>query len=226
MTRAVETRQVSDSDATRQLAAMRGCEALGIPTMSSRTHSGKMVSAVQPLNHHGTGRLTACLGALLAYAPFGWWIADAYPAFAVAGGIVAVGVAGIPDKLSPWIIPDEWTHSLLGAAAVGGLVAASGWVIADHIVIYAGSQAVTPGAAAQYGFAVGLLAAEGHILADGLTATDVRPLWPVSERGGSLDLPALVDPRNNKKRINLVGTIVVVALTVAVMSSTVTATML
>lgn len=193
--------------------------------MSSKTANQQMVAAVQS-GTNTTPRLTATLGALLAYAPFGWWIADAYPAFAVAGGIAAVGVAGIPDKLSPWIIPDEWTHSLLGAAAVGGLVAATGWLIADNIVIYAGSRIVTSEAAAQYGFAVGGLAAYGHILADGLTATDVRPLWPISEREGSLDLPALVDPRNNDGRINLVGTIVIVALAVAVMSSTVTATML
>ena len=196
--------------------------------MSSETPDGTTLRAeVQfPQNGGLTRRVLVSLGALLAYAPFGWWIEAAYPSFAILGGVLAVAVASFPDRLSEWGVPETWTHSFLGAVAVGGLLAAGGWWIADHIYLYAGRILVTPAAAAQYGFAVGGLAAYGHLIADGLTGTDVRPLWPLSERGGSIDLPALLDPRSTDENIHFIATLVLVAIVVAVTSSTVTATIL
>ena len=197
--------------------------------MSSETPDGTTLRAeVQfPQNHGGlTRRVLVSVGALLAYAPFEWWIEAAYPSFAIGGAVLAVAVASLPDRLNKWGVPERWTHSLLGTVAVGGLLAASGWWIADHIYLYAGRILVTPKTAAQYGFAVGGLAAYGHLIADGLTGTDVHPLWPLSERGGSVNLPALLDPRSSDDRTHYVRTLVVVAIVVAVTSSTVTATVL
>ena len=196
--------------------------------MSSETPDGTTLRAeVQfPQNGSLTRRVLVSLGALLAYAPFGWWIEAAYPSFAIGGAVLTVAVASFPDRLSEWGVSETWTHSLLGAAAVSGLLAAGGWWIADHIYLYAGRTLVTPAAAARYGFAVGGLAAYGHLIADGLTGTDVRPLWPLSGRGGSIDLLALLDPRSTDEDPHFIATLVVVAIVVALTSSTVTATVL
>ena len=197
-------------------------------TMSSETPDGTTLRAeVQfPQNGGLTRRVLVSVGALLAYAPFGWWTEAAYPSFAVGGAVLAVATACLPDRLSEWGVPERWTHSLLGAVAVGGVLAAGGWWIADHVFVYAGRTLVTPAAAARYGFAVGGLAAYGHLIADGLTGTDVRPLWPILGRSGSIDLPALLDPRSNDDRTHYIGTLVFVAIIVALTSSTVTATIL
>ena len=197
--------------------------------MSSETPDGTTLRAeVQFPQNHGslTRRVLVSVGALLAYVPFGWWIETAYPSFAIGGAVLAVAVASFPDRLSEWGAPERWTHSLLGAVAVGGLLAAVGWWIADHVFVYAGRILVTPEAAAQYGLAIGGLAAYGHLITDGLTGTDVRPLWPLSERSGSVDLPTLLDPRNNDQDTHFIATLVVVAIVVALTSSTVTATIL
>jgi hypothetical protein len=84
---------------------------------------------------------------------------------------------------------------------------------------------VTPVAAAQYGFTVGALAAYGHVLGDFLTGTDVRVAWPIANYEVSIDLPRLLDPRNNDG-INLVGTMALLAVVVALASSGVTAAMI
>ena len=196
--------------------------------MSSETPDGTTLRAeVQfPQNGSLTRRALVSLGALLAYAPFGWWIEAAYPSFAIGGAGLALVVASFPDRLSEWGVPERWTHSLLGAVAVGGLLAASGWWIADHIYLYAGRILVTPAAAARYGFTVGGLDAYGHLITDGLTGTDVRPLWPISGRAGSIDLPALLNPRNTDENSHFIATLVVVAIVVALTSSTVTAAVL
>ena len=196
--------------------------------MSSETPDGTTLRAeVQfPQNGGLTRRVLVSLGALLAYTPFGWWIDAAYPSFAIGGAVLVVAVASFPDRLSEWGVPETWTHSLLGAVAIGGALAAGGWWIADHVFVYADRMLVTPEAAAKYGFAVGGLAAYGHLVADGLTGTDVRPLWPISERSGSVDLPVLLDPRSTDEDIHFVATLVVVAIVVALASSTVTATVL
>jgi membrane-bound metal-dependent hydrolase YbcI (DUF457 family) len=193
--------------------------------MGSGTHNTTLDSVAQSFDQHETGRVTARLGALLAYVPFGCVLAVSYPTFAVIGGILAVTVGTLPDKLRFDIGPDRWTHSLAGAVATGVLLGICCWMLASTVTIYAGSQPITGGAAAQYGFAVGLLAAEGHILVDALSGTNVRPLWPVSERTDSLDLPAFVDPRNNEGT-NLVGTIIVVSFVTTLLSSAVIATIL
>ena len=196
--------------------------------MSSETPDGTTLRAeVQFPQHQGfTRRVLVAIGALLAYAPFGWWIKATYPSFAIGGAVLVVTVASFPDRLSEWGVPERWTHSLLGAVAVGGALAAGGWWIADHVFVYVGRSIVTPEAAAQYGFAVGGLAAYGHLIADGLTGTNVRPLWPLSERGGSVNLPALLDPRSTDEDSHYIATLVVVATVVALASSTVTATVL
>jgi hypothetical protein len=179
--------------------------------MSSRTPSSKIASVVQPDDHEQTSRVLVCLGALLAYLPFGWWIADAYPTFAIIGGVAAVGVAGTPDTLTGIGLPKKWTHSVVGAVFIGSLLAAAGWWFGSEVSVFASGYLVTPLAAAKYTFAIGCLSVCGHLFADGFTGTDVSPFWPISGRDGSIDLLPLIDIQNNNG-FNIIGTVAVVAL--------------
>lgn len=145
-----------------------------------------------------------------------------YPAFAIAGAVLTIGVASAPDKLTWRFVPHGWTHSLLGGAIIGGVLAAAGWWIASNIVIYAGGAIVLPVVGAEYGLTIGILAVYGHVVGDFLTGTDVRLLWPVANYEFSINLPRLLDPRDNEG-INLFGTMVLVCVIVALASSGVTA---
>jgi membrane-bound metal-dependent hydrolase YbcI (DUF457 family) len=193
--------------------------------MSTASSFQRVTEVVQPTNTPSTSRMVACLGALFLYAPFGTILAETYPAFAVAGAVITIGVAGLPDTLTWRVVPHGVTHSLVGGAIVGMLLAAPAWWIGANITIYAGGAAVTPVVAAQYGFTVGALAAYGHVIGDFLTGTDVRIVWPIANYEVSINLPRLLDPRNNDG-INLVGTMVVLTVVVALTSSSVTAAMI
>lgn len=179
--------------------------------MSSGTHSGTVVAAVQPDNNEGFERIASTIGALLAYAPFGWWLSTTYPSFALLGGVLAVVVGSAPDPLTGIGIPKRWTHSLAGSIAIGGLLAAGGWWFAGNIHIYAGRQLVTSLAAAEYGFVIGLVSAFGHVLASELTGSEVQPLWPLTNRHGAVNVRSLVDLRNNEG-VNFVGSLGVAAI--------------
>jgi hypothetical protein len=179
--------------------------------MSSGTHSGRLVAAVQPDNNEEFERIASTIGAVLAYAPFGWWIRGGYPSFALLGGVLAVVVGSGPDLLTGIGIPKRWTHSLAGSIAIGGLLAAGGWWFAGNISIYAGRQLVTSLAAAEYGFVIGLVSTFGHVLASELTCSEVQPLWPLTNQHGSVNVRSLVDLRNNEG-VNFVGSLGVAAI--------------
>lgn len=178
--------------------------------MSSRTPSSKIVSVVQPGDHEQTSRVLVCFGALLAYLPFGWWIADVYPTFAIIGGVAAAGVASAPDTLTRVGLPKKWTHSVVGAVLIGSLLATAGWWFGSEVSVFASGYLVTPLAAAKYTFAIGCLSVCGHLFAAGVTGTDIYPFWPVSDRDGSVNLLPLIDIRNNDG-FNIIGTVVVIA---------------
>ena len=179
--------------------------------MSSGTHSGRLVAAVQPDNNEEFERIASTVGAVLAYVPFGWWISTTYPSFALLGGVLAVVVGSGPDLLTGIGIPKRWTHSLAGSIVIGGLLAAGGWWFAGNIHIYAGQRLVTSLAAAEYGFVIGLVSSFGHVLASEMTGTDIEPLWPLTNREGSVNVRSLVDLRNNDG-VNFVGSLGVAAI--------------
>lgn len=179
--------------------------------MSSGTHSGRLVAAVQSDNNEGFERIASTIGAVLAYAPFGWWLSTMYPSFALLGGVLAVVVGSTPDLLTGIGIPKRWTHSLGGSIAIGGLLAAGGWWFAGNIHIYAGRQLVTSLAATEYGFVIGLVSAFGHVLGSEMAGSEVQPLWPLVNQEGSVNVRSLVDLRKNEG-INFVGSLGVAAL--------------
>ncbi|WP_273837256.1 metal-dependent hydrolase [Halococcus sp. PRR34] len=193
--------------------------------MSTASSIQRITEAIEPTNAPSTARVVACLGALLLYVPFGMSIAEMYPAFAVAGAVITIGVAGLPDRLTWRFIPHGVTHSLVGASVVGALVAVPTWWIGANITVYAGGAIVTPIAAAQYGFTVGSLAGFGHVLGDFLTGTDVRLVWPIADYEVSVNVPRLLNPRNNEG-INLIGTLALLTIVVGLASSSVTAAMI
>lgn len=193
--------------------------------MSTASSFQRFTEVVQPTNTPSTARVVACLGALFLYAPVGTVLTESYPAFAVAGVVITIGVASLPDTLTWRFVPHGVTHSMVGGAIIGGLLAAPAWWIGANITVYAGGAVVTPVAAAQYGFTVGALAAYGHVLGDFLTGTDVRVVWPLADWELSINVPRLLDPRNNDG-INLVGTMALLAVVVALTSSGVTAAMI
>ena len=190
--------------------------------MSTNTKTQRFAAAVKRTNSPSTSRLVAALGAALIYIPFGMWMHQDYLPFAIVGAVVALGISTVPDKITWRFIPHGWTHSLLGGAAVGTALAGVGWWVASNVVVHAGGAVVVPLAAAKYGFAVGALGAYGHVLGDFLTGTDVRPLFPMVNREFSINLPRLLDPRDNEG-VNFVGTMAVVCVVVALLSSGATA---
>ena len=193
--------------------------------MSTASSFQRVSRAVKPTNTPSTARVVACLGALFLYAPFGTVLAETYPAFAVVGAVITIVIASLPDTLTWRVIPHGVTHSLVGSAIIGALVAAPTWWIGANITVYAGGAVVTPVAAAQYGFTVGAVAAYGHVLGDFLTGTDVRLVWPIAGYEVSVDVPSLLDPRNNDG-INLIGTLALLTVIIGLASSGVTAAMI
>ncbi|WP_160135666.1 metal-dependent hydrolase [Halococcus salsus] len=190
--------------------------------MSTSSKSERFAAAVQHTRTPTTSTLVAALGSLLAYAPFAGWLANDYLPFAIAGGAIVLGMSRTPDTITWRFIPHGWTHSPVGATALGAVVAAPSWWVASNIAVHAGGVLVTPLAAAKFGFALGALAGLGHTLGDLLTGTDVRPLFPMVNRSVSINLPRLLDPRDNDG-VNFVGTMVVLCVVVALLSSGATA---
>ena len=183
--------------------------------MSSGTHNGELVAAVQPDNNDGFERIVSTVGALLAYVPFGWWLSGSYPSFALVGGVLAVVVGSTPDLLTGIGIPKRWTHSLGASIAIGGLLAVGGWWFAGNIYIYASRQLVTPVAAAEYGFVIGLVSSFGHGVASELAGANIEPLWPLTNQQGSVTFWSLVDLRENEG-VNVVGSLGVAAIVASV----------
>ena len=207
------------AEAKRRVETSRVGETLG-ESMSSGTHSGTVIAAVQPDNDEQIERIASSVGALLAYAPFGWLLSTTYPSFALLGGMLAVVVGSTPDVLTGIGIPKRWTHSLGGSIAIGGVLAAGGWWFAGDIYIYAGRRLVTSLAAAEYGFVIGLVSTFGHVLASEVTGSEVQPLWPLTNRHGSVNLRTLVDFRENEG-INFVGSLGVAAIVSSIATATI-----
>jgi hypothetical protein len=70
---------------------------------------------------------------------------------------------------------------------------------------------VTSLAAAEYGFVIGLVSTSGHVLASEMTGSDIEPLWPLTNREGSVNVRSLVDLRENEG-VNFVGSLGVAAI--------------
>lgn len=172
------------------------------------------VGAVASPAEHETSRLAATVGALFVYMPFGTVLSLQYPGWAVIGAVVTVGIATVPDRVGP----ARWSHSITGASALGTGFGCVGWWVADTVTIVAGGAIVTPATGALYCFTLGFLATHGHILADAVTDNDVQPLWPLSNRGGSINLPRFVDPRCNETTSAIIGTVVTSAVVASILT--------
>ena len=125
--------------------------------------------------------------ALACYAPVG---AAAFAAglesLAVAGGVIAVSGAMVPDldQRVPGVSHRGITHTVwfvlaLGAAVgIGGIVAGG---VATGII----------------GRVAGVILVGAHLLADVLTPMGIRPFAPVTDREYSLDVPTASNPVAN-----------------------------
>lgn len=113
------------------------------------------------------------------------------------------------------------THSFVAVAVAGVLtsicavsLAASGVGSRSEFVL--GTPAMAYGAAAGFGFGIGVLGVLGHLLGDVVTPMGLRPWWPLSERHVCLDLVPSNDAGVNRA-LSLVGAL---AIALAVGSAT------
>lgn len=122
--------------------------------------------------------------ALLVYAPVGLAaILVGAADLAVLGGGLLLALTTLPDidHRLPLVSHRGVTHTLAFAFLVGGAVGAGGWLFAPAV-------ALQPRTAGAFGALVGTLAILAHLLADVLTPSGIRPLWPLSKRRYSLSL--------------------------------------
>lgn len=125
--------------------------------------------------------------ALLVYAPVGAGLLLAgFDAAALAGGAGVLALARLPDYdlRVPFLSHRGPTHTLAFALLVGAVAGGGFGALADA----GGATPERTVGLAVFGFLVGLLAITSHLLADALTPTGIKPLWPVSSRRYSLEL--------------------------------------
>jgi inner membrane protein len=119
--------------------------------------------------HHGVS--------LLVFAPVGHFLIEAgEPLLAFLVGGVMLSLAMLPDVDQKLPVPHRGpTHSLLFAAAVGGVFAGIGHVLAPVLpsTLWLG---LSPAA---FGFALGALSILAHLLGDTLTPMGVDYFWPI-----------------------------------------------
>ena len=115
--------------------------------MSTTSKTERFAAAVQHTRTPTTSRLVAALGALLAYAPFGGWLANDYLPFTIAGAAIVLGMSRTPDTVTWRFVPHGWTHSLVSATALGAAFAAPSWWVASNIAVHTGGAIVIPLAA-------------------------------------------------------------------------------
>ncbi len=121
--------------------------------------------------------------AALTYTPLGVAaVAVDAAGLALLGAVVTVSLASLPDSdfRIPFVSHRGITHTVWFAVAVGGVLAAAGWVAADAFG--------PPPLVAGFGFAVGWLVVVSHVGADALTPMGVTPFTPVSGRHYTVDL--------------------------------------
>lgn len=130
--------------------------------------------------------------ALAAYAPIGGLlVAAGIDALAVAGGMVAFGLATLPDldRRIPFVDHRGVTHTVHFAGAVGGLVGTAGALSGRSAGI---GTAVALGG---FGFLVGSVTVLSHVAADALTPMGVDPFRTGRRR--SLDVVRAANPIAN-----------------------------
>lgn len=140
---------------------------------------------------HREGHIGA---ALLAYAPVGAVVlALGFDTYALGGGVVAAGLAMLPDydQRVPGLAHRGPTHTVWFALAVGTLLGIVGGLAGRPT----GLAAVV--ALGTFGFATGFLTVVSHILADALTPAGVRPFAPYRTRHYSADLTRASNPVAN-----------------------------
>ena len=132
--------------------------------------------------------------ALLVYAPVGAVVlALGFDTYAVVGGVVAAGLAMLPDydQRIPGLSHRGPTHTVWFALAVGILLGVLGGLAGRS----AGPLAVI--ALGTFGFITGFLTIASHILADALTPAGVRPFAPYRTNHYSYDLARASNPVAN-----------------------------
>lgn len=137
------------------------------------------------LGHYGVS--------LVVFSPIGFaFVRLGRPELAFATGAAMLGLAMLPDvdHRLPFVSHRGPTHSLAFAAAVGGVFAGAGHLLAD-----AGSDLGVSVALGlfglglpAFGFLVGALTVVAHLLADVITPMGVNFLWPFTTSRYSLSL--------------------------------------
>lgn len=130
---------------------------------------------------------------LLAYAPFAAVALDAgRPDLALAGGVLAVAFATLPDVDEYLPIPHRGrTHTI--AFAVGTGVLAGGVAALLAAVVAAAPPAWTPA----FVGSVVTVTLWSHLAGDAVTPRGIRPFRPVSGAHFTLDLTRARNPRAN-----------------------------
>lgn len=114
--------------------------------------------------------------ALLAYAPVAFVVvAWGFRTLALLGGLVAIGLATIPDydQRVPFVDHRGPTHTIWFALLVAAVLGIAGGVAGN-----ARGTAAALGLGA-FGFLVGFVAIGSHVAADALTPAGVRPFAPL-----------------------------------------------
>lgn len=140
---------------------------------------------------HRTGHYGA---ALCLYAPVGFvTLAAGFAELAVAGGVVAVGGATVPDLdlRVPFVAHRGPTHTVWFAAGVAALLAAAGAAVGAE------SGALAAVGLGAFGALAGAVAIGSHLLADALTPMGIRPFAPLRDDRYSLELTRAANPLAN-----------------------------
>ncbi|GAB6878963.1 metal-dependent hydrolase [Halorubrum gandharaense] len=131
--------------------------------------------------------------ALLAYAPVAGLVLEAgQPGLAVAGGLLAVGFATLPDADQSLPIPHRGpTHTLAFAVVAGVLTAlvAAGVALATGLAV----PAWTP----HFVGTVVTVTLCSHIAGDAITPMGIQPFRPLSAFHFTLDLTPAKNPLAN-----------------------------
>jgi len=139
---------------------------------------------------HREGHIGA---ALIGYAPLAF-VATVlgFAEVAILGGVVAVGVAMVPDydQRVPGLKHRGVTHTVWFALVVGVVFAVLGVLASTGGVLEAVGLGV-------FGFALGAVTIVSHVAADALTPMGVQPLAPLDERHVSYDVARAKNPVAN-----------------------------
>lgn len=148
--------------------------------------------------------------ALACYAPIGATaVVVGFETLAIAGGVVAVGGAMLPDldQRLPGVSHRGITHTVWFALALG-------------TVLGVGAGLAGGVAAGVIGSLAGVVLVGAHLLADALTPMGIRPFAPVDDREYSLGVTTASNPIANYALLGL-G---IVAVTLAVWLGSIAAT--